>query len=276
MTSDFIIDVSEETFEFEVVNYSTHLLVIMDFWAPWSIPSRVQSPILARFAHEAQGQFRLARVNVDEQPRLAEKLNVRSLPSIKAFMGGRVVAEYAGVLNEAQLKGFIDRLLPRQGDLLLEKGRSLLLLGDYTGSEKALKDYLAINRREPAGLLALARVLLIQGKGRDAQYVLAGFPASKEFNLAQTLKPFAKALVWYEEGADDATSPADASFKNALRLAQRGNLYATLDGLLDIIKFNRQYRNGWAREIYLAILLVLGEENPEVRQYRADLTNALF
>jgi len=98
--------------------------------------------------------------------------------------------------------------------------------------------------------------MLIQGKGRDAQYLLAGFPASNEFNLAQTLKPFAKALVWSEEGGELGGS--------------------ALDGLLDIIKLEKHYRDDWARGIYLAILQVLGDENPEVRQYRADLTNALF
>ncbi|MGB4595332.1 MAG: tetratricopeptide repeat protein [Anaerolineaceae bacterium] len=276
MASDFIIDVSDETFEFEVLNYSTQTPVVMDFWATWSIPSRVQSPLLAKFAHEAQGQFRLARVNVDDQPKLAERLNVRNLPSVKAFVGGRMVAEYTGVLNAEQLHSFISRLLPKQGDLLLEKGKSLLVLGDYSGAEDALKEFLSFNYHEPAGLIALARVMLIQGKGRDAQYLLAGFPASNEFNNAQTLKPLAKALVWSEEGGEPGGSALDASFNNALRIARRGNLYAALDGLLDIIKLDKHYRDGWAREIYLAILQVLGDENPEVRQYRADLTNALF
>ena len=276
MASDFIIDVSDETFEFEVVNYSAQTPVIMDFWAPWSIPSRVQSPLLAKLAYEAQGSFRLARVNVDDQPKLAERLNVRNLPSIKAFVSGRVVSEYAGVLNPEQLRAFINRILPKQGDLLLQKGKSLLILGDYSGAEEVLKEFLATNRKEPAGLIALARALLIQGKGRDAQYLLAGFPASSEYNVAQTLKPLAKALVWSDEGGDLETSNLDASFKNALRLARRGNLFAALDGLLDIIKLDKHYRDDWAREIFVAILNVLGEENPEVRQYRTDLTNALF
>lgn len=276
MASDFIIDVSDESFEYEVVSYSAQTPVIMDFWAPWSIPSKVQSPLLVKLAREGQGSFRLARVNVDEQSKLAERLNVHSLPSIKAFVAGRIVAEYAGVLSPDQIRAFIDRILPKRGNLLLEKGKSLFILGDYSGAEEALRGYLANNHREPVGLIVLAKVMLVQGRGRDAQYLLSGFPASSEFKLAQSLKPFAKALVWSEDGGGVGQSVLDASFNNALRLARRGNPYAALDGLLDILKRDRNYRDGWAREIYLAILEVLGEEDPEVRRYRADLTSALF
>ncbi len=83
-----IIDVSEETFDFEVLNYSTHVPVVVDLWAPWCIPCRVQSELLAKLADEADGAFRLARINVDEQSRLAKRLKVNDLPGIKPLLTG--------------------------------------------------------------------------------------------------------------------------------------------------------------------------------------------
>ena len=119
-----IIDISDESFDYEVVSYSSHTPVILEFWAPWCIPCRVQSPLLAKLAEEAEGAFRLARVNVDEQPKLAERLKVKSVPTVKAFVDGRIVSEFTGVLSEPNLRAFIRRIMPEIGDLLLEKGKS--------------------------------------------------------------------------------------------------------------------------------------------------------
>ena len=108
MAAANIIDISEETFEFEVINYSAEVPVVLDLWAPWCIPCRVQSRDLAQLAHEADGGFRLARVNVDDQPKLAARLKVQQVPAIKAYVDGRIVAEVTGVLNEQNLRLFVD------------------------------------------------------------------------------------------------------------------------------------------------------------------------
>ncbi|NLG40731.1 MAG: thioredoxin, partial [Chloroflexi bacterium] len=157
-----IIDVNEETYEFEVVNYSSQKPVVVDLWAPWCIPCRVQSQILAQLAQEGDGEFRLARINVDEQTRLAERLKVTNVPAIKAFIDGRVVAEYVGVLSEKNLRLFVDRIMPRAGSLLLVKGNSLMLLGEFEEAEAALELYVIESHGDPAGLLAYARVMLYQ------------------------------------------------------------------------------------------------------------------
>ncbi|NLZ27236.1 MAG: thioredoxin fold domain-containing protein, partial [Chloroflexi bacterium] len=107
-----IIDVNEETFQMEVLHYSNRIPVVIDFWAPWCVPCKLQSQKLANLALEADGAFRLARINVDEQTNLAEKLKVTQLPHLKAFVDGHVVAEYTGGLSESSLRLFLDRILP--------------------------------------------------------------------------------------------------------------------------------------------------------------------
>ena len=271
-----IIDVNEETFEFEVVNYSSQKPVVVDLWAPWCIPCRVQSQILVQLAQEGDGEFRLARINVDEQTRLAERLKVTNVPAIKAFVDGRVVAEYMGVLSEKNLRLFVDRIMPRAGSLLLVKGNSLMLLGEFEEAEAALELYVIESHGDPVGLLAYARVMLYQGKGRSAMEILQHFPVSQESTLSTVLLPLAKAYTDPELEKIVLDNPLESAFRNAIRLAKRGKILIALDGLLGILKKDKNFRNGQAKAVYLGLLEVLSDAHPNVRQYRSDLSTALF
>ena len=271
-----IIDVSEDTFEFEVVVYSAETPVVLDLWAPWCIPCRVQSRELAKLAHEADGGFRLARVNVDDQPKLASRLKVQQIPAVKAFVDGRVVSEYAGILNEQNLRLFIDHILPKAGNLLLEKGKSLMLQGDLAGAEEALKAFVSESHGDPAGLLALARDLLWEGKGSEAAAILNNFPASSEFKTAKSLLPLANAYATFDALPQMNVNPLEAAYRNCLRLARNGKIEMALDGFLDILRQDKQFHDGQLHDIYLALLEVLGDAYPATRQYRDDLSNVLF
>ena len=96
MTPDFIIHVDESDFEYEVLQYSTQAPVLVDFWATWCVACRVLSPKLEALALEAEGRFRLAKLNVDENEKLARRFKIRNLPAVKAFVDGNVVGEFTG------------------------------------------------------------------------------------------------------------------------------------------------------------------------------------
>lgn len=277
MTTGDIIDVTEADFEFQVLAYSRNVPVIVDFWAPWCAPCRVLSPLLEKLARESQGSFRLAKVNVDEAPNLSRRFNIRSIPVVKAFRDGAMVSEFVGALPEPRLREFIRALAPSQGDLNLEKGLSLLNQQDPLGAEQALRLTLAETPDHPQAQLGLLKSLLWQGKAREAAFLQNNFPASREFNNAETLRPLTEALLRGETTAvtvqDDEL---DAAFENALRLVKRGNLEAALDGWLDILRKNKTHRNGETRKVILAVLELMGEANPLTRQYRNELAAILF
>jgi putative thioredoxin len=132
------------------------------------------------------------------------------------------------------------------------------------------------NPRHPGGILALARLMLIQGRAREANLLLSNFPASHEFSAAQQLKPVVAAYLWLDSVQNPPADALEAAYRNSLKLARKGKILLALDGFLDILRKDKGYRNGEVREVYLGLLEVLGETHPEVRQYRADLTNVLF
>ena len=122
--SEHIRDVDESTFEAEVLLRSHDLPVVVDFWAPWCEPCRVLGPLLERLAIEAGGAFRLAKVNVDDNPKLAVRYGVQGIPAIKGFRHGEVVSELVGNQPEPIVRRFLQRLAPSQFDRGLEEARS--------------------------------------------------------------------------------------------------------------------------------------------------------
>ncbi len=276
MTSEFIVHVDEADFEYEVLQYSSHVPVVVDFWASWCIPCRVLGPLLEKLAREGEGVFRLAKVNIDENPRLAKQFKIRSIPAVKAFVDGRMVSEFTGVLQEPQLRLFVRNLAPTPQDLLYEKGESLLKLGDAAEAEDAFREFLSGSPHHPAALLGLVRALLLQGKGAEPAMLLKNFPASHQFTTAQLLRPLAEVYNALKGAPIANENPLEAAFRNGVRLARRGNMLLALDGFLDILHQDKHYRQDQVKDVYVGLLALMGDDHPEARQYRQDLSSALF
>src|SRR3974377_72806 len=117
-TDDYIIDVDETTFLPDVLERSRRQPVIVDFWAPWCGPCRMLSPTLERLAKEANGALALAKINTDENQRLAAQYGGRGTPAVKMFRDGKVVGEFVGALPEPQVREFIKKYAPNQSDLI--------------------------------------------------------------------------------------------------------------------------------------------------------------
>jgi putative thioredoxin len=277
MASDFIVDVTETDFEYEVLAYSQNTPVVVDFWAPWCQPCKTLTPLLEGLAHEAVGAFRLARVNVDDNPNLAMRYGVRSIPTVKAFSQGQAVGEFIGLQPEARIREFLTRLLPpSKTALAIEKGHSLLAEQQWSAAEKVFRGLDAEESGMPAVQLGLIKSILAQGRGPEAVDLLHSFPASREFMSAEKLRPLVESLVQFEKNLLPDESELDATFRNSLRLAKRGNLEAAMDGLLDLLRQDKRYRSDRARFVLLSILELYSPEDATGRQYRNELGSVMF
>jgi putative thioredoxin len=277
MSSDHIIQVNENDFEYEVLSYSQNTPVVVYFWAEWCKPCKLLGPMLEALAYEANGAFRLAKLDVDNNPNLAVQYGVRSLPTVKAFSEGEVVSEFVGAQPNQRVRDFLSRLAPpSQTSLLEEKAGGYLSLRQWAKAEAAFREVLDQNPEHPAALLGLSKALLAQGEGREALYTLKAFPASSLYASAQRLLPLAEAVTAQADETLPAENDLDAAFAGAVRLASRGSFLPAMDGLLDILRQNRHYRGDKARQLFLAILEMLDSDDSDARQYRAELASVLF
>jgi putative thioredoxin len=276
MASDNIISVSELDFEYEVIAYSKQTPVVVDFWAEWCGPCKMLGPILEKLAEEANGAFRLAKVNVDESPNLALRYSIRSIPAVKAFRDGEVVSEFMGAQPEPRVREFVRALAPSQKDLLFEKAEGLLDMEEWAEAETAFRQFLVKSPEHPGATLGLIRALIPQGKLRESDHLLYNFPPSKEYNQAEKIMRLVKSVFWAKDYDGFSDDPLEAAYLNALRLVSLGNFPAAMDGLLDILRQDKHYHNDEVRQVLLGIFDVLGDSNPLTRQYRNELAMVLF
>src|SRR5512136_1344902 len=189
---DTIMDVTETTFLPDVIERSRRQPVIVDFWAPWCGPCRMLSPTLEQLTKEAQGAFALAKINTDENQRLAAQYGVQGIPAVKMFRDGKVVGEFVGALPESKVREFVKKYAPDQSDLILTAAQDLARAHRWAEAETAYRHALAADPNNAQIALELSKVLLRLGKGTETVALLEAIPSeAREADAAQELLPVA-------------------------------------------------------------------------------------
>jgi putative thioredoxin len=279
MKSEHIIEVNEANFQAQVLDRSRKTPVVVDFWAPWCGPCRMLGPTLEKLAQEYSGGFVLAKINTDENQHLAMQYGIQGIPAVKAFKDGRVVSEFVGAQPEPRVREFIQKLAVKGTGQPAAEGaeaaETMLLAGKYAEAEAILRKAGAGNGSLPALNLALAKALLGQGKADEADRVLDKLTEGPEAATAQAMKPLVTLLMAVPVGTN-GSGEMEGLYQKAGQLISQGNVRGAMDALLDVLRHDKKYRNGEARQVMLAIFALLGDETPLVREYRARLASVLF
>ena len=285
--SAYVIEVTEATFNNDVVARSAQVPVVVDLWADWCEPCKQLSPVLEKLANESAGAWILAKVDVDANPQLAAMLQVQSIPMVVAVVGGQLVDFFMGALPEAQLRGWLGQILgvaaqlgldvnangaaaePGEGpaerqargplgaeqdalsDPRFKLAQEAMDTGDLNGAANALEQILADTPGQPVAKVWLAQVEL--------------------FRRVNSYDP-AKVRRAAEERPDDPEAQANAA---DLELAD-GQIDAAFDRLLGVIRRTSGAERDKARVHLLGLFEIMPPGDPKVTKARGKLSSLLF
>ena len=233
-----MLEVTDDTFERDVLDRSTEVPVVVDLWAEWCGPCRTLGPILERVVGATDGKVELVKVDVDANPRVATTFQVQSIPAVFALKDRKIVDSFIGALPEPAVQEFVDRLAP-----VATEADRLVAAGD----EASLRAALELQPDHTGAVAGLAELLVARGDRDEALALLERIPET-----AETRRIAALARVGDDVVSDDGVE-------------------ARLDSLLERVKDDDD-----ARQQFVDLLEVLGADDPRTATYRKRLTARLY
>jgi putative thioredoxin len=233
-----VADITDATFEQDVIERSKSVPVVVDLWAEWCGPCRTLGPILEQVIGETEGAVELAKVDVDKNPQISRAFQVQSIPAVYALKDGQVVDGFVGAQPEAAVREFIARLggtaEPTEVELLVE-----------AGDETSLRQALELEPDNADAVIGLAELLVLDGKTEDALSLLARIPESSDTRRVAALA--------------------------RLGVPETDDFEERLQGLLPRVKDDPD-----ARQEFVDVLELLGPDDPRTAEWRKRLTAHLF
>ncbi len=267
--------VTTASFNNEVVDASSQQPVLVDFWAPWCGPCRALGPVLEQVADEHQGALKVVKVNTDENQDLAQQFQIRGIPAVKLFRGGRVVDEFVGAMPLAQVRAFLQPHLPRVEPAASpehEAARALAAGGDFPGAIARLRALAETNPSNFDARRDLARFLALSGDVVGASKVLGQLPPPAQSEPASNV---VRALIHFAALATEESARADSLRAGAARSILGGGLDAAVEALLARMQGDRPFATRAGREDLLQAFALLAADDPRVVGWRRRLAALL-
>ena len=286
------IDVDMNNFMAEVVEGSSQIPVIVQFWAPWCGPCKQLGPVLEKVVAAAHGKVKMVRVNIDDNQQIAQQLRVQSVPTVYAFVDGQPVDGFSGAQPESALTQFVEKLSSMGGagaDIagMLEAANTAVETQDFAGAMQIYQQVMEADPESADALAGLVRCLTGMRDHLAAREIIDQL--NDEFREKPSMQAAIAALELAERAAESAgdlylaqaavaTNPEDLQARQDLAMA----LFATGDNagamaqLLESIRIDRSWNDEAARLQLLEFFKTLGAANPDVMAARRQLSTLLF
>ena len=283
-----IIDVDTAEFAVQVIEKSSQVPVIVDFWAPWCEPCKTLGPIIEKVVSEAGGTVILAKVNIDDAQEIAAQMKIRSVPTVVAFIDGRPADAFTGVKTESEIRDFIKKIapdiVPFEVDTMLEFANGALAEGNLEEAGEVFSQVLQLDTENEAGISGMILTLIKLGDLENARHVLIGAP-NPESPAIEAAKAALETAFQIKDIGDIDTLRASvdkngedyqARFDLALALWAIEKRKEAADQLLYIIAADKEWEDDGARKQLVKFFEEAGPMDPFTITARRKLSSLLF
>ncbi|MEM1382580.1 MAG: thioredoxin [Pseudomonadota bacterium] len=287
---DLVKEVTDQTFMADVIEESTRVPVIVDFWAPWCGPCKTLGPELEKQVRAAKGAVKMAKVNVDQNQMIASQLRVQSIPAVFAFANGQPVDGFVGAVTPAEIKDFVARLAKDAGggglDEALEQAEEMLTSGAAADAAQIFAAVLGEDAENARALGGMVRAMLAVGDVDRARQALD--MASPEMATDPAIQAARSALELAEQTQEAGevaelrakleAAPDDhqARYDLSLALLSKDQKEDAVEALLELFRRDREWNDGAAKEQLLKIFESLGPKDPLTQKGRRRLSSMIF
>ena len=287
------IDVNMDNFMAEVIDGSTKMPIVVQFWAPWCGPCKQLGPLLEKVVAAAKGKVKMVRINIDENQQIAQQMRVQSVPTVYGFFDGQPVDGFAGAQPESTLKQFVDKLVSAGGGngpdiaAMIESANSLFETQDYDNAMAQYHEIMAADPESPDGLAGMIRCMVgmkdidgareivdqLDDEFRDKPAMVI---AIDSLELAEKAAGAAGGLAQARAAVDADPNDLVARQELALALFATGEQAESMEQLLESIRIDRAWNDAAARMQLLEFFKTLGPANRDVMAARRKLSTLLF
>jgi len=267
-------NIDEPQFADAVLEASKERPVVVDFWSQHCPPCHVLGPVLESLESASGGAWELVKIDVDDNPQLADDYRVMSIPAVKAFVGGEVVDAFVGAWPRDRIQAWLADIVPSPSDNLLRAARTAERGGDFESARAAYDGVLAADSSRHEARLGLARLALRAGDYALAHDHLASIPVADWPDLRGGAE-----AIWLETTVAAFGAPIDdteASFQAAMRFAASGDVDEGLRRLLALVTEHRDWQDGRAGAAMVRVIAMLGDRDPRAGTWRSRLGRALY
>ncbi|MBW4655499.1 MAG: tetratricopeptide repeat protein [Kaiparowitsia implicata GSE-PSE-MK54-09C] len=271
MGSSVIVDMA--SFEDEVIRKSFDQPVLVDFFAQWCGPCKMLKPMLEKLAQEYE--FTLAKVDIDQNPDLANIHKVEGVPDVRVVVNGQMMPGFVGVLPEEQIRQLLAQLnLSSTLEAGLAELQAAQAAEHWAEVDRLVAKLMEHYPQDGRVLMAVAQGLLRHQRPEDAAQFLAAVPEHDKdvYRQAQALR----SLLEIQPLPAGDTTDQDAVYMQAVRQAIANQPEPAMDTLLSLVQGDRTFRNDAARKTLILIFDLLGDAHPLTHTYRRKLMSALY
>ncbi len=260
-------------FQKDVIAQSHERPVVVDFWAPWCGPCRVLGPTIEALADEQKDRWSLVKLNTEEHQELAMQYGIRSIPNVKMFHRGAVIAEFAGALPRRQIMQWLDEYLPTEQKEHWASLAARLETADSGEEVQLLERFLADAPDHREARIELAKRLAFAEIDRALALTADIKLGEDSYEVAEDLRTTHE---WLQLAAAPAEDAGTRLLKEAAEHAMQHDFEAAAKLLIDAVSQDKNAHNELPRRASIALFRLLGARHPATRKYRRLFDMALY